>query len=93
MLPQKRVVGRVLQTRDYLCIQGMPGTGKTTTLAFCIRALVAKGLSVLVASHTHLAVDNVLLKVRHVSCGETGREGDRMTLFVLAGGRSSNKRV
>ena len=65
---QRGVVERVLQAKDYVCVQGMPGTGKTTTMVFCIRALVARGHSVLVTSHTNNAVDNVLLKVRHRGC-------------------------
>lgn len=45
------------------CI-GMPGTGKTTTIAALIQVLVAQGKSVLVTSYTHTAVDNILLKVQ-----------------------------
>lgn len=39
----------------------MPGTGKTSTVATLIRLLVLMGRSVLVTSHTHSAVDNLLL--------------------------------
>ena len=63
MLWQKRATEKVLRAQDYVCVQGMPGTGKTTTMAYSIRTLVARGQSVLVTSHTHNAVDNVLLKV------------------------------
>lgn len=59
---QRAAVGAALRLRDYACILGMPGTGKTATLAFIIRCLTALGRSVLVTSHTHNAVDNVLLK-------------------------------
>ena len=45
----------------------MPGTGKTTTIATIIQALVAKGKSVLLTSHTHSAVDNVLIKLKEVA--------------------------
>ena len=41
----------------------MPGTGKTTTVATLIKCLVADGMRVLLAAHTHSAVDNVLLKL------------------------------
>jgi DNA replication ATP-dependent helicase Dna2 len=42
----------------------MPGTGKTTTIAKIIQALVSQNKRVLVTSYTHSAVDNVLLKVK-----------------------------
>ena len=43
----------------------MPGTGKTTTIAHIIRALVEIGKSVLLTSYTHTAVDNILLKIKN----------------------------
>jgi DNA replication ATP-dependent helicase Dna2 len=51
--------------QDYALVLGMPGTGKTTTIAHIIRALVSQGKSVLLTSYTHTAVDNILLKIRH----------------------------
>jgi DNA replication ATP-dependent helicase Dna2 len=41
----------------------MPGSGKTTTVAFIVRVLIAKGLKVLVTSYTHNAVDSLMSKV------------------------------
>lgn len=61
---QKAAVEKVMAAQDYALVLGMPGTGKTTTIAHIIRALVAKGKSVLLTSYTHTAVDNILLKVR-----------------------------
>lgn len=43
----------------------MPGTGKTTTIAHIIRALVKNGKSILLTSYTHTAVDNILLKLKN----------------------------
>lgn len=60
---QERVVTACLQKNDYLLVLGMPGTGKTTTIARCVRALVGKGLSVLVATYTNAAVDHLLQKL------------------------------
>eukprot|EP00743_Colponemidia_sp_Colp-15_P012283 GILK01013922.1.p1 GENE.GILK01013922.1~~GILK01013922.1.p1 ORF type:complete len:1022 (+),score=198.66 GILK01013922.1:3-3068(+) len=60
---QKRAMSKVLECEDYALILGMPGTGKTTTVAFVIRTLVALGYSVLLTSYTHSAVDNILLKL------------------------------
>lgn len=60
---QERVVTACLQKNDYLLVLGMPGTGKTTTIARCIRALVGEGMSVLVAAYTNAAVDHLLQKL------------------------------
>ncbi|KAJ3091268.1 Tripartite DNA replication factor [Quaeritorhiza haematococci] len=60
---QRNAVEKVLTAQDYALVLGMPGTGKTTTIAFIIRALVKQGKSVFLTSYTHTAVDNVLLKL------------------------------
>jgi DNA replication ATP-dependent helicase Dna2 len=61
---QKAAIAKVMAAKDYALVLGMPGTGKTTTIAHIIRTLVAKGKSVLLTSYTHTAVDNILLKIR-----------------------------
>jgi DNA replication ATP-dependent helicase Dna2 len=61
---QKAAISKVMAAKDYALVLGMPGTGKTTTIAHIIRTLVAKGKSVLLTSYTHTAVDNILLKIR-----------------------------
>ena len=61
---QKAAIEKVMSAKDYALVLGMPGTGKTTTIAHIIRALVAQGKSVLLTSYTHTAVDNILLKLR-----------------------------
>ncbi len=48
---------------DFALIGGKPGTGKTQTIAQIVCALVAAGKSVLLASLTNNALDNVLLKL------------------------------
>jgi superfamily I DNA/RNA helicase len=55
--------------RDYALVLGMPGTGKTTTIAHIIQALVSQGKSVLLTSYTHTAVDNILLKIKDENFG------------------------
>lgn len=60
---QKNAIETVLAATDYALILGMPGTGKTTTIAEIIHTLVRRGKSVLLTSYTHSAVDNVLLKL------------------------------
>jgi DNA replication ATP-dependent helicase Dna2 len=61
---QKRALEKVLAAEDYALILGMPGTGKTTTIAEVLKALAAAGKSVLLTSYTHSAVDNILMKVK-----------------------------
>uniref|UniRef100_A0A7N8WXX0 DNA replication ATP-dependent helicase/nuclease n=1 Tax=Mastacembelus armatus TaxID=205130 RepID=A0A7N8WXX0_9TELE len=62
--PQKQAMKKVLLSKDYTLIVGMPGTGKTTTICTLVRILHACGFSVLLTSYTHSAVDNILLKLK-----------------------------
>ncbi|KAI9811108.1 MAG: Tripartite DNA replication factor [Thelocarpon impressellum] len=66
---QERAIEKVMSAKDYALVLGMPGTGKTTTIAHIIRALVSQGKSVLLTSYTHNAVDNILLKIRRDNIG------------------------
>lgn len=66
---QTAAIDKVMSAKDYALVLGMPGTGKTTTIAFIIRALVAQGKNVLLTSYTHTAVDNILLKLRKDKIG------------------------
>lgn len=52
-----------MTAKDYAIIQGMPGTGKTSVIAFVARLLAAQGKRVLITSYTHAAVDNLLIKL------------------------------
>lgn len=63
-IDQRRAIQKVMSAEDYALVLGMPGTGKTTTIAHIIRALVSQGKSVLLTSYTHSAVDNILLKLK-----------------------------
>jgi DNA replication ATP-dependent helicase Dna2 len=60
---QVAAVTKVLNAKDYALILGMPGTGKTMTIAAIIKLLVARKNTVLLASYTHSAVDNIVLKL------------------------------
>ena len=62
-MDQTRAIRKVLAMKDYALILGMPGTGKTTTIAEVLKTLVKAGKSVLLTSYTHSAVDNILLKL------------------------------
>lgn len=52
-----------------LCVQGPPGSGKTTRIAAAICALVRDGKKVGVASNSHKAIENVLRKCAEESGG------------------------
>ncbi|WP_173154356.1 DEAD/DEAH box helicase [Phytohabitans suffuscus] len=57
---QRDAFQRALEVPDVLSVLGPPGAGKTTTIIEVVKASVARGQRVLVTSHTHRAVDNVL---------------------------------
>ena len=60
---QCRAIERALCARDYALILGMPGTGKSSTIAMLVRILVELGQRVLLCSHTHSAVDTIVSKL------------------------------
>lgn len=62
---QRAVVTAALAADELLAVQGPPGTGKTTTIAEVIRQHLARdpNAQILLAAQTHVAVDNVLLRL------------------------------
>lgn len=60
---QQEAVERVVAAQDYALIQGYPGTGKTSLLAFLIRMLISKGKRVCLTSFTHNALDHLVDKL------------------------------
>ncbi|KAJ3680646.1 hypothetical protein LUZ60_016924 [Juncus effusus] len=61
---QRRSIHKILAARDYALILGMPGTGKTHTMAHAVKSLLIRGSTVLLTSYTNSAVDNLLLKLK-----------------------------
>ncbi|KAI8849713.1 DNA replication factor Dna2-domain-containing protein [Chytridium lagenaria] len=61
---QIRAINKVACAKDYALILGMPGTGKTTTIAALVQHLLKLGKSILLTAYTHSAIDNVLLKLK-----------------------------
>lgn len=74
---QQNAVKKVIASKDYTLLLGMPGSGKTSTLSFIVRMLVARGEVVLLTSYTNAAVDNLMNKLREsgVSPAVMGRLG------------------
>ncbi|XP_013379222.1 DNA replication ATP-dependent helicase/nuclease DNA2 [Lingula anatina] len=62
--PQKTAILKILMCKDYVLMKGYPGTGKTSTIVALVRILHQLGLSILLTSYTHSAVDNILLKLK-----------------------------
>ena len=52
-----------LATDSYCLFKGLPGTGKTQTVTALIRLLYSMNKTVILTSHTHSAVDNVLKRL------------------------------
>lgn len=61
---QIRAIDKVFRAENYALILGMPGTGKTTVIAKIIKEIVSHNKTVLLASYTHSAVDNILIKLK-----------------------------
>lgn len=62
--PQTLAVKKAVGNKNILLIQGPPGTGKTTVITEIVKQLIKEGKKVLVTSQTHIAVDNVLEKIK-----------------------------
>ncbi|KAF0989267.1 hypothetical protein HZS_1115, partial [Henneguya salminicola] len=61
--PHISAIEHCIRAQDYALLWGLPGTGKTTTVAALLYLLHALNKTVLVTSHTNAAVDNILLKL------------------------------
>ena len=61
---QQKALINALNTNDFRIIHGMPGTGKSTLIALLIKILVYYGKKVLMICYTHLAIDNLVSKLR-----------------------------
>lgn len=60
---QRSAVKKILAAPDLCLIQGPPGTGKTTVIAESIAQVAQRNETVLLASQTHTAVDNALIRL------------------------------
>lgn len=64
-----------LDPGDLSLVVGPPGSGKTEVIAKAAHELANHGESVLVTSHTNIAVDNVIEKLRHQDSHQLVRAG------------------
>lgn len=61
---QKEAFIGALKAKDIYLIQGPPGTGKTTVITELVNYIVDNKQTVLIASETHVAVDNVFERMQ-----------------------------
>lgn len=62
---QQKIVENAVKCKNYMLIKGYAGTGKTETIVAIINALYKQGKSVIITSHTHSAIDNILLRLQN----------------------------
>lgn len=62
--PQTQAIEKAVGNKNILLIQGPPGTGKTTVITEIVKQLIKRGEKILVTSQTHIAVDNVLERIK-----------------------------
>ncbi len=62
---QQEAIKAALQVPDALLVQGPPGTGKTRFIAALVRECIRRNpeATVVLASQTHIAIDNALLRI------------------------------
>lgn len=60
---QNAAVQLALNANDYMLLRGLPGTGKTKTIATLVLLLFMQKKRVLITSHTHSAVDTLLERI------------------------------
>lgn len=75
---QIAAVEKIVTAQDYALVLGLPGAGKTATLVAAVKALRALGKSVLITSHTHSAIDNILSRLPAVGITDFMRIGDEV---------------
>lgn len=63
---QKIAVEKVLQAEKFHIIQGPPGSGKTHTIKEIIKHLYFSGKRILITTHTHVALDNIIERLDYI---------------------------
>ncbi|WP_323735470.1 AAA domain-containing protein [Methanosphaera sp. ISO3-F5] len=74
---QKEAVKKSLQTDKFHLIQGPPGTGKTHTIVEIIRQLYKNNNRILITTHTHIALDNIIERLTDIDDEQILRIGQK----------------
>jgi len=61
---QREFVNQALSTPDFAILEGPPGSGKTTVILELICQLAQRGKRVLLCGSTHVAIDNILERLK-----------------------------
>lgn len=61
---QRRFVSKAMATPDFAVLEGPPGSGKTTAILELVCQLVKQGKKILFCGSTHVAIDNVLERLK-----------------------------
>lgn len=77
---QTRSVIKSLQSDKFHLIQGPPGTGKTHTIIEIIRQLYEKNNKILITTHTHIALDNIIERLNNINEKEILRLGEKSNI-------------
>jgi superfamily I DNA and/or RNA helicase len=64
---QREFVNKALNTKDFAILEGPPGSGKTTAILELICQLIKQGKRVLLCGSTHVAIDNILERLKEKS--------------------------
>lgn len=83
--PQTQAIEKAVGNKNILLIQGPPGTGKTTVITEIVKQLIKRGEKILVTSQTHIAVDNVLERIKddtRINIARIGNE-DAISEFAV----------
>ncbi|KAK0395422.1 hypothetical protein QR680_001273 [Steinernema hermaphroditum] len=60
---QSAAVLKALFIKDFLIVEGFPGSGKTSTICALVQCLEKLGKTILITAYTNSAVDNILRKL------------------------------
>lgn len=64
---QRSFVEKALNTPDFAILEGPPGSGKTTVILELICQIIKQGKRILLCGSTHVAIDNVLERLKSLS--------------------------
>ncbi|MBP8993980.1 MAG: AAA family ATPase, partial [Bacteroidales bacterium] len=68
---QRKFIHQAINTPDFAILEGPPGSGKTTVILELICQLANQGKRVLLCGSTHVAIDNVLERLKEHRNGTT----------------------
>ena len=68
---QRQFVNKALNTPDFAILEGPPGSGKTTVILELICQLVKQNKRVLLCGSTHIAIDNILERLKETRNGSS----------------------